>query len=130
LQEWIVPCIKVEWPRKAKFVDIMIQPIGQILSQRPKIILEVRRDSLFGSEETLARQVEVRIRENRRNTVIFRSAPKMVTPAEELVTVAMEWVEGVEAERNTPLTIEVYDLRIDEVIGTETTTLMVAIENW
>jgi hypothetical protein len=130
LQEWIVPCIKIEWPRKAKLVDIIIQPISQILSQRPKIILEVRREKLFGNDETLARQVEVRIRENRHNTTIFRSAPKMVTPGQELVSITMELVEGVEVERNTPLTIEVRDIRTDEVISTATTTLMVTIENW
>jgi hypothetical protein len=130
LQEWIVPCIKIEWPRKATLVDLIVQPISQILSQRPKIILEVKREKLFGGEETLARQVEVRIREDRQNTIIFRSAPKMITPADELVSITMELVEGIEAERNTPLTIEVYDARTDEPITTATTTLMVAIENW
>jgi len=46
------------------------------------------------------------------------------------VSITMELVEGIEAERNTSLTIEVRDVRTDEVIGTGTTTLMVAIENW
>jgi len=130
LQEWIVPCIKIEWPGKAKPLDIIIQPISQILSQRPKIVLEVRRENLFGNEEALARQVEVRIRENRQNTIIFRSQPKMITPMQEEVPIMLELSEDVEAERNTPLTIEVRDTRTDQTIATATTVLMVTIENW
>jgi len=130
LQEWIVPCIKIEWPGKAKPLDIIIQPISQILSQRPKIVLEVRRENLFGNEEALARQVEVRIRENRQNTIIFRSQPKMITPMQEEVPIMLELAEDVEAERNTPLTIEVRDTRTDQTIATATTVLMVTIENW
>lgn len=130
LQEWIVPCIKIEWPSKAKPVSVAIQPISQILSQHPKIVLEVRREHLFGDEEALSRQVEVRIRENRHNTILFLSAPKMITPGQEEVPVMMELVEGIEAERNTPLTIEVRDTRTGGIIDTAITTLMVAIENW
>jgi hypothetical protein len=54
----------------------------------------------------------------------------MITPADELVSITMELAEGVEAERNTSLTIEVYDARTNEPITTAATTLMVAIENW
>jgi len=42
----------------------------------------------------------------------------------------MELIENVEAERNTPLTIELRDTRTDEVINTVASTLMVDIENW
>jgi len=130
LQEWIVPCIKVEWPDKAKPLKVIIQPISQILSQRPKIFLQVERTSLFGNEAALARQVEVKIFEDRHNSIIFHSAPKMITPDQEVVPISMELDDNAEAERGTPLRIEVRDARTGELITSATTTLMVAIENW
>src|SRR5436305_244106 len=59
LREWIVPCLTIEWPSKAKPVEVHIQPIKQLLSLRPKIILEVRREGLF--DDVLSRQVELRL---------------------------------------------------------------------
>lgn len=128
LQEWIVPCLKITWPSKARYLDVDIQSIDQILSQRPKIVLEVRRERLF--DELLARQVEVRIWEKRHNTILFRSQPVMMTPKQESVVVTMELVENAVAPRNTPLTIEVRDTRTDQVLRQATTVLMVEIENW
>ncbi len=128
LQEWIIPCLKIVWPGQAKAVSVEIQPISQILSQHPKIVLEVRRENLF--DEPLARQVDVRIRENRHNTILFQSQPIMLTPRHDSVPVTLTVVEGVEATRNTSLTIEVRDTRTEQVVAQATTVLMVDIENW
>jgi len=129
LQEWIIPCVKIEWPQKASHVNISIQPIEQILSLRPKIVLEIAREGMF-IEDTIPRQVEVRLLDARQKTILFRSEPKIITPDQEQVAVTLQPLEDVQAERGTPLTIEVRDLRTDEVIATENTTLMVPLENW
>lgn len=128
LQEWIVPCLKIAWPSKAKAVSVEIQSISQILSQHPRIVLEVRRENLF--DEPLARQVEVRLRENQQNTILFQSKPVMLTPRQDSLSVPLALVEGVEAARNTRLTIEVRDTRTEEIVAQATTVLMVEIENW
>lgn len=129
LQEWIVPCLKVEWPQKARPVNVRIQPIEQILSLRPKIILEIERDGMF-IEDTIPRQVEVKLLDGRQKAVLFRSEPKTVTPDQEQVGIALQSLEDAQAERGTPLIIEVRDLRTNEVIATASTALMVPLENW
>jgi len=129
LQEWIIPCLTIEWPQQAKLVKVVIQPIEQILSNRPKIILVVVREGMF-IEDAIPRQVEVWLRDARTKTVLFRSAPKTITPDQEEVPVVLQPVEDAQAERGTALTIEVRDLHTDEVIARNTTTLMVPLENW
>jgi len=129
LQEWIIPCVKIEWPQQAKPINITLQPIEQILSVRPKIMLSVVREGIF-IEDAIPRQVEVRIRDARKKTLLFRSASRTITPDQEEVPVVLEPVEDVEAERGTALTIEVRDLHTDEVIATASTILMVPLENW
>ena len=129
LQEWIIPCVKIEWPQKASPVNVSIQPIEQILSLRPKIVLEIEREGMF-IEETLPRQVEVRLLDARQKTILFRSEPKIITPDQEEVALTLQPLEDVQAERGTSLIIQVLDVRTSEVIATETTTMMVALENW
>jgi hypothetical protein len=129
LQEWIIPCVKIEWPQKASPVNVSIQAIEQILSQRPKIVLEIEREGMF-IEETLSRQVEVRLLDARQKTILFRSEPKIITPDQEEVAVTLQKLEDVQAERGTSLIIQVLDARTSEVIATEHTTLMVSLEKW
>lgn len=129
LQEWIIPCVKIEWPQKASPVNVRIQPIEQILSLRPKIMLEIEREGMF-IEDTIPRQVEVRLLDARHKTILFRSEPKIITPDQEEVGVTLQPLEDVQAERGTLLTIEARDARTDEVIATEHTALMVPLENW
>jgi len=129
LQEWIIPCLTIEWPQQAKPLKVVIQRIEQILSNRPKIILAVVREGMF-IEDAIPRQVEVRLRDARKKTILFRSAPKTITPDQEEVPVVLQPVEDAQAERGTALTIEVRDLHTDEIIARNTTTLMVPLENW
>ncbi len=129
LQEWIIPCIKIEWPQKARPVNVRIQPIEQILSLHPKIMLEIERDGMF-IEDTIPRQVEVRLLDAQHKMVLFLSEPKMITPDQEQVAITLQPLEDAQAERGTPLMIEVRDARTDEVIDTAHTTLMVPLENW
>jgi len=81
-------------------------------------------------EDTIPRQIGVRLLDARQKTILFRSEPKIITPDQVQVAVTLQPLEDVQAERGTPLTIEVRDARTDEVIATEHTTLMVPLENW
>lgn len=129
LQEWIIPCIKIEWPEKAKPVSVKIQSVDKILSIRQKIVLEVQHDKLF-DETMLSRQVEVLIRDTEQQTVLFHVRPKLIRPEDTQVAVTIEPLEDVEAERNTKLTIELRDARTHGILDSQPSTLMVSLENW
>jgi PglZ domain len=129
LQEWIIPCIKIEWPLKAHPVNVRIQPVEQILSLRPKIMLEIERDEMF-IEDIIPRQVELRLLDAQQKTILFRSDPTTITPDQEEVAITLRPREDAQAERGTPLIIEVRDARTEELLATEHTTLMVPLENW
>ena len=115
LQEWIIPCVTVEWPSQAQPVNVTVEPAAQVLSQRPRVTLLVRRGSLL-VEDAIARQVDVVIRDARSRTILFRSPVVAVTPDREEVAVALTVVEGSAAPRGTPLRIEVRDGRTEEVL--------------
>jgi hypothetical protein len=129
LQEWIIPCIKIEWPQKAHPVNVTIQPVEQILSLRPKIILEIARDEMF-VEDTIPRQVEVRLLDAQQKTALFRSDPITITPDLDDVPITLQPLEDAQAERGTKLIIELRDSRTEEILNTQHTTLMVPLENW
>ncbi len=132
LQEWIVPCVKIEWPLKAQPVVVTLQKVPQILRLRQKLLLDVEQKQLFGDETVLSRQVEVIIRETRNQTILFHTKPIVVMPEAEQgqATVTIEPLEGVEAPRNTPLTIELRDSRTGKILDTQTSTLLIVLENW
>jgi PglZ domain. len=130
LQEWIVPCLKIEWPVKARPVEITIQPVAHILSLRHKIILEVQHKSLFDNNDQLTREVEIIVRDNQHKQILFRSQRVIVMPDQTQVPLVIEPEDNVEAERGTKMTIELRDVRTNEIIATQTTVLMVDLENW
>lgn len=131
LQEWIIPCIKIEWPQRTSPVKVTIQPLEQILSLRPKIVLEIVRDDMF-IEYTVPRQVEVKLLDAQSKKELFYSAPTKITPDQQQIAITLQPLESedAQAERGTPLTIEVRDPRTRELIASGTTTLMVPLENW
>ena len=92
-------------------------------------MLEIEHEGMF-LEDTIPRQVEVRLLDARQKTILFRSEPKIITPDQDEVAVTLQPLEDVQAERGTLLHIEVRDVRTDEAIATEHTTLMVPLENW
>ena len=129
LQEWIIPCVTVEWPSQAQPVNVAVEPAAQVLSQRPRLTLLVRRSSLL-VEDAIARQVDVVIRDARSRTILFRSPVVAVTPDREQVAVALTVVEGSAAPRGTPLRIEVRDGRTEEVLDAGDSVLAVELSAW
>src|SRR2546421_12604287 len=108
----------------------MMQRIDKILSLRQRIILEVQNERPFSDNSVLSRQVEVILRDNEQQTVLFRAKPTLIKPEDRSVAVMIEPLDDVEAARNTMLLIELRDARTNEILDHQTSTLMVALENW
>lgn len=129
LQEWIVPCLKITWPDNAKPVEVRLQLLAQILSQRPKITIEVQHASLFGEDDALPRDIEIIVRDQQQRPIL-QSGRKTATPNQDQFSVILDPAENAEAARNTPMTIELRDANTKEILDMQTTILMVEIENW
>ena len=129
LQEWVIPCMTVEWPSQAQPVTVEVEPMAQVLSQRPRVTLVVRRASLL-VEDAIARQVDVVIRDARSRAILFRSSSVAVTPDREEVAVALMAVEGSAAPRGTPLQIEVRDGRTEEILDATDSLLSIELLAW
>jgi hypothetical protein len=128
LQEWIIPCVKIEWPAKAVPVGVELVPQAKILSMRVRVTLNVTKPGLF-AEDALSRRVSVVIRNVATNTIVFRSEEVNITPDRETASVTLEPTKEA-AARGTALRIEVGDAFTDEVIATGDSVLMVEKDDW
>jgi len=132
LQEWIIPCVAIEWPMNARPVSVQLQPLDKVLTLRPKVVLNVAADSLF-REESIPRQIQIIVRLVETRTILFRSLDQpnqLVTPEESPVEVALKAEENVAAPRGAALSIEVRDARTEEILDAITSTLMIEITGW
>ncbi len=128
LQEWIIPCIKAEWPARAAPVTVELVPQAKLLSLRVRVTLTVTRPSLL-AEDVLSRRVSVVIRTVPANTIIFRSEEVTITPDRETASVTLEPTKEA-APRGTAVRIEVRDASTDQVIATGDSVLMVEKDDW
>jgi hypothetical protein len=129
LQEWITPCVQIQWPVKAQPVGIALQPLDQILSERPRVTVNVIKASLFG-ENDLPRQVDVIIRDAGQGSILFRAQSVPVPPSQQQVMVEARALEGVTAARGTTLRIEVRDAHTEEVLTAANSILMTELTGW
>lgn len=129
LQEWIIPCVSIEWPLEAKPVQVEIEPLAQVLSQRPTVALNVVAASLL-LEEAIPRQVEVLIRHAQTRAILFRSDAQTVTPNQAQVKMTLTMLAGVTADRGAALLIEARDARTEEVLHQQASTLMIELTGW
>jgi hypothetical protein len=130
LQEWIIPCIAVEWPSQARPVDVTLEALPQVLSQRQRVTLRVQRSGLL-LEDAIPRQVDIVIRETRARTILFRSERVTVTPDRDEVIVLVDAVEGAAAERGTAVRVEVRDVRTDDdVLASCESILAISLTGW
>lgn len=129
LQEWIIPCLHIEWPTKAQPVSVTIQPIKHILSAQPRISLRVERSSMF-VEDALPRRVEVLIRHASSRIILFRSAHLEVAPDQEVIVISLRQTPSATAPRDTALRIEVRDTLTEEVIDAADSLLGIDLDDW
>ncbi|HVA88211.1 MAG TPA: hypothetical protein VNL71_00070, partial [Chloroflexota bacterium] len=128
LQEWIIPCLKIEWPAKAAPVGVELTPLAKLLSLRVRVTLKVTKPGLF-AEDALSRRVTVVIRNAATTKILFRSEEVNITPDRETVTVTLE-PTAESAARGTEARIEVRDASNDEVIAGGESVLMVEKDDW
>ncbi|MDP9316741.1 MAG: protein kinase [Chloroflexota bacterium] len=129
LQEMIIPCLHIEWPTMAQPVNVSIQPIEHILSLRPRVTINIERETML-IEDALPRQIEVLIRLVADGAVLMRSATLEVTPSQEQVTVTLRLAPDVHADWDAPLRIEVRDTTTEEVVASTPSILRVELDAW
>lgn len=128
LQEWIIPCVRIEWPAKAVPLGVELVPLAKILSLKVRVTLAVIRVGIF-PEDALPRRVTVVIRDAARGTILFRSPEVSVTPDLHMVSVTLE-PTAEPATRGTEVRIQVRDAANDEVISGGESVLMVEKDDW
>lgn len=129
LQEWVIPCIQVEWPIKARPVVVAVQPIKHILSAKPRITLRVALPGMF-VEDALSRHVEVLIRHATSRVILFRSVSLELIPGHDQVAITLKRTDNTSAPRDTPLRIEVRDTLTEEVINAVDSVLAIDLDDW
>jgi serine/threonine protein kinase len=129
LQEWIIPCVQIEWPTQAQPVHVTVQPVKHILSAQPRLTLLIERGSIF-IEDALPRHVEVLIRHASSRVILFRSAHLEIAPDQESVAVSLRRTPNASAPRDTTLRIEVRDTLTEEVIDATDSVLAVELDDW
>ena len=98
LQEMIIPVVHIEWPAKAKKVNVVLKPVGQITSEKPRIQIEPGiegQQRLFGADsQFMARKVFVKIKHPQTGHVIFRhDNAATVEPGGSVQTVSLSLVD-------------------------------------
>jgi hypothetical protein len=129
LQEWIIPCVQIEWPTQAQPIHVTVQPVKHILSAQPRLTLRAERSSIF-IEDALPRHVEVLIRQASSRVILFRSAHLEIAPDQETVAVSLRRTPNATAPRDTVLRIEVRDTLTEEVIDATDSMLAVDLDDW
>jgi len=129
LQEWVIPCVRVEWPARAVPVGVTLAPLAQILNvNRVRVTLTVTKPSLL-AEHALARRVDVVVRTVPAGAILFRSVVFTLTPDKESATVILAPTTAT-APRRTPVAIEVRDALDEAVIASGESVLMVDKDEW
>jgi serine/threonine protein kinase len=129
LQEWIIPCVQIDWPTTAQPVQVSLQPLMHVLSVKPRIVLNIERTSLL-LEDTLPRQIDVIIRHATSRVILFRSAQTEVTPGQSQIAVTLRLTPGGTAEWEAPLRIEVRDALTEELLDAVDSSLRVHLDDW
>lgn len=135
LQELVIPVVTVRWPRKARKIEVVLKPVQQIVSLRPRIEVEpaaVDKD-LYGvvDEKLLGRRVTVKVMHRESGKVLFRSdAVVSLEPGGDLKAVELAKVEGAEGRAGSPLEVQVVDADDEEILDRGSATLMVELDEW
>ncbi len=129
LQEWIIPVVLIDWPARAKPVEIMLRGNVNVLSQRPRVTLDVVTTTLL-LDEVIARDVEVVIRDAASRMILFESDQYAVKPTDNTVDVTLRLRSGATATRNTALVIEVRDPHTEALITSVPSRLLIDLDTW
>jgi hypothetical protein len=135
LQELIIPVVLAAWPKRSEKVRVVLKPVLEINSLRPRLELqpgETSRLPQFGADEALlTRQVVVRVVEPATGRRLFGpSDPVDIHPGGECAVVGLARVPDESSPRGTKLRIEVRDADNDELLDQCEAELKVDMEEW
>lgn len=135
LQEFVTPVVAVRWPKKAEKVAVVLTPLIEIVSLRPRVELKAgatnRLPGMGADERTLGRQVVVKVIDPSNGRRLFRSLESMkVEPDGAPLMVTLERERDEACARGTRLQIEVRDADNDELLDRCAVELKIDLEEW
>ena len=135
LQEYIIPVLKVEWPKKSTKVQAVLKPITEItsLNQRVEIEPGVTQHDLMGrpDENTVSRRVFVKVENPINRTILFKSdEDHLIEPGGVKKIVELKKIEGAEAAFNSEVNILVCDSENEQVLDQRKVMLKVQLDEW
>lgn len=134
LQEMIIPVVVAKWPSKARRVNVVLKPVGNITSEAPRVQVQAAATGQLISADVnlLARRVMVKVKDSAAGKLVFRHAePITIEPEGEPVTVQLTIVEPKPAlSYGAPLVVEVLDADDEGILVREDVTLKTDISDW
>jgi len=135
LQELIIPVIVIQWPRKAKKIEVFMKPVTEItsLAQRVEVAPKTTQTDLKGNldENLLARKIKVKIIDPSNGKIIFKSMQDYVIhPGGKTIIAELQKVEEAQVPFNSELQIQVYDSDDEEILNKRNVTLKVQLDEW
>lgn len=135
LQELVIPVVAVRWPKKAEKVVVVLTPLIEIVSLRPRVELKPgatdRLPGLGADERTLGRQAAVKVVHPSSGRRLFRSPETVkIEPDGAPVTVTLDRERGEACARGSRLLIEVRDADNDELLDRCEVEIKIDLEEW
>jgi hypothetical protein len=135
LQELVIPVVAVHWPKKAEKVAVVLTPLTEIVSLRPRLELKPgaggRLPGLGADERTLGRPVAVKVVDPSSGRRLFRSLGTVkIEPDGAPVTITLDREQGEACARGTRLQVEVRDADNDELLDRCEVELKIDLEEW
>lgn len=128
LQEWIIPVIEIDWPARARPVEVVLRDQPTILTQRPRITLLV--PPVMFADEHLARDVKLVILHAETGDPLFTSEPQTIRPTDQpdaTIDLMGSVRSGATAARGTSLTIEIRDAATGALLDSKPSRLMIEL---
>lgn len=136
LQEIIVPVITVTWPTKTTKVGVVLKPMVQITTRRPRVAVQAASEALLTAEGQVARRVVVKVQDPK-GAVVFRHDPVLVESLNPQsgwteIPIQLELVEKPPPglRFGTELVAILRDADDDEELARENVLLKVEIDDW
>lgn len=135
LQELVTPVVVARWPKRAEKVAVVLTPLAQIASLRPRVELKPgvtdRLPGIGADEKMLGRQVIVKVVDPGTGRRLFRSPESVkVEPDGAALTLTLQRESGESCARGARLQVEVRDADNDELLDRCEVELKVDLEEW
>jgi hypothetical protein len=135
LQELVIPVVVFRWPKKAEKVSVVLTPVSEITSLKPRVEVKpglTGQAGLFGADaKMMGRQIEVKVVEPGSGRRLFRSPQSHKVEPEGLpIALALEREGSETCQRGARLQVEVRDADNDELLDHCVVELKIDLEEW